>query len=34
MAEIFKFVGTGLCVLAVIALVFASMKKGGRSKNG
>ena len=30
MSEIFRFIGNGLCVVAIIALVFAAMKKGGR----
>ena len=28
MSEILKIVGTGLCAVAIIALIFASMKKG------
>jgi hypothetical protein len=33
MNELLKAIGSGLCVVAIIALVFAAMKKGGRHQN-
>lgn len=33
MSELLKAIGSGLCIVAIIALIFAAMKKGGRSQD-
>jgi hypothetical protein len=33
MSEILKAIGSGLCVVAIIGLIFASMKKGGKNQH-